>query len=168
MMEVRRSEYEDINDILNIIDEGKSYFKSKGIDQWQKGYPNRDVILHDIETKTSYVLVDSDKIIGTMRFAIEEDPDYGYIEGKWLSRDKYGVIHRIAVSNAQKGRGYASILIRHSLELCKQYGAHSLRIDTHEKNLSMQRLIHKNGFQECGIVYIQKTEKRIAYEYVIE
>lgn len=167
-MEVRRSEYKDVDDIMNIINEGKNYFKSKGIDQWQKGYPNHDLILDDIVHHTSYVLVDNDKIIGTMRFAIEEDPDYGYIEGNWLNHDKYGVIHRIAVSDAQKGNGYANILVNYAKETCKLYGAHSLRIDTHEKNVSMQRLIHKNGFIECGVVYIQKTEKRIAYEYLIQ
>ena len=44
----------------------------------------------------------------------------------------------------------------------------SLRVDTHEENLSMQRLVAKNQFQYCGIVYMADGGKRFAYEYVFE
>lgn len=39
-----------------------------------------------------------------------------------------------------------------------------MRIDTHENNKVMQHLIKKNGFQECGIIYVEDGSPRIAYE----
>lgn len=163
-MEVVKTTKNDVFYINKIFDEAKSYLKSKNVDQWQNGYPNSDTVLEDIETNTSYVLKDNNQVIGTMRFLIDTDPDYINIEGKWLSDGKYGVIHRIAVSDASKGKGYAKVLLDHAIALCKEYGVHSIRIDTHEHNYSMQNFLNKHGFIKCGIVYIRKTEKRIAFE----
>ena len=47
---------------------------------------------------------------------------------------------------------------------------HSLRIDTHEYNFPMQKMLSKNGFVKCGIIYLNgimdNVNKRFAYEYV--
>ena len=166
-MIVRKTCDEDVKSIVNIVDQAKAYLKSKNVDQWQDGYPNADTFYEDIKTDTSYVLVDGEQVVGTMRFAVEIDPDYVSIDGKWLTDGKYGVIHRIAVLEACKGKGYARILVDKSIALCKEYGANSLRIDTHEENTSMRRFLSKNGFKECGIVYIRGKDKRIAYELVL-
>ena len=163
-MEVVKTKREDVERINHIFDQAKAYLKSKGIDQWQNGYPNALTVIEDIKTDTSYVLKDNHEVIGTMRFLIDTDPDYVDIDGKWLSDAEYGVIHRIAISDEFKGKGYAYVLLEHSIALCKQYGVHSLRIDTHEMNKSMRSFLKKHGFVECGIVYIRKTDRRIAYE----
>ncbi|WP_455539180.1 hypothetical protein [Terrisporobacter sp.] len=41
---------------------------------------------------------------------------------------------------------------------------HSIKIDTHEKNISMQNLLKKNNFEYCGIVYLEDGGKRVAFE----
>ena len=46
----------------------------------------------------------------------------------------------------------------------KELNYDSIRVDTHKDNKSMLRFIEKNGFQKCGIVYIRKTDERIAFE----
>ena len=163
-MKVIKTVYEDVKSIDEIFDQAKAYLKSKGIDQWQNGYPNAETVLEDIQTDTSYVLKENGKVIGTMRFLIDTDPDYVDIDGEWLSNQEYGVIHRIAISDAYKGQSCANILLEHAKVLCKESGVHSIRIDTHEQNLSMQRFLKKHGFKECGIVYIRKTDRRIAFE----
>lgn len=162
-MIVRKTNIKDVNKICEIIDQAKHYLKNQGIDQWQNGYPNKETILEDITTQTSYVLED-ENVVGTMRFLIEDDPDYAYIEGQWKTNETYGVIHRIAIEESCKGKGYAKKLIQSAIEMCKKENVHSLRIDTHLDNQSMRRFLKKNNFEECGIVYIRNTDKRIAYE----
>ena len=83
-MEVVKTKSEDIVEIDKIFDQAKAYLKSKGIDQWQNGYPNAQTVLEDIKTDTSYVLKDNNQVIGTMRFLIDVDVDYIDIDGKWL------------------------------------------------------------------------------------
>ena len=39
-----------------------------------------------------------------------------------------------------------------------------LRIDTHENNKVMQHLILKNGFEKCGIIYVDDGSPRVAFE----
>ncbi len=42
-----------------------------------------------------------------------------------------------------------------------------LRIDTHEDNVVMQKMLEKNGFEKCGIIYVYEDHyPRLAYEKV--
>ena len=126
-------------------------------DQWGSAYPPEDMIRRDIENGKCYVNLDGDSIRAVFYFAVEEDPTYGYIDGAWLNSRPYGVIHRIAVG--ENGRGAAAECIAYAFERCG-----NLRIDTHEKNLPMQRCLGKNGFVRCGIIYLENGDPRIAYQ----
>ncbi|MCD7839298.1 MAG: GNAT family N-acetyltransferase [Erysipelotrichaceae bacterium] len=122
----------------------------------------------DISKKCSYVL-DNKNIIGAMYFAIEDDENYATIKGQWLTNNQpYAVIHRIVVDNNYKGHGLASELLNYAIEECLKLGIHSIRIDTHHDNLSMQRFLKKNGFILCGDIKLQSGDPRIAFEKIIE
>ena len=43
-MEFRKSAIKDIDEIMKIINEAKLYFKENNINQWQDGYPDKEVI----------------------------------------------------------------------------------------------------------------------------
>ena len=57
-MNFRKSTFDDIDRILKIIEKAKAELKKMGLDQWQKGYPNREVIESDVKKGISYVLED--------------------------------------------------------------------------------------------------------------
>lgn len=167
-MEFRRTVEADISSIMNIIKQAQAYFKENGIDQWQNGYPNEEVIKNDISYEHSYVLLNDDKIVGTAAISFDGEKTYDDIyEGQWLSNGTFAVIHRIAVDNEYKGLGLSSIIIKNVEELCFSRGVTSIKVDTHIENLSMQRLLRKNGFQYCGIIYLEDKNKRVAFEKVI-
>ena len=46
--------------------------------------------------------------------------------------------------------------------------ADNIRIDTHAQNTTMQRQLEKNGFAECGIVYMADGAERIAFQKVLD
>lgn len=165
-MRIRKSTENDVHDMMKLISQAQHYFKENNIDQWQNGYPNEDVILQDIKLQSSYVLED-EKIIGTMFFSFDNDPNYSSIEGHWLWDGGYGVIHRIVIEKDLKGKSLANELIYYACGLCKEKQVHSLRIDTHEDNASMRKLLKKNGFVECGIIYIDGILPRVAYEKMV-
>ena len=102
-------------------------------------------------------VIENGDIRAVFYFAVEEDPTYGYIDGAWMNDSPYGVIHRIAVG--QSGRGAAAECFQFAYERCG-----NLRIDTHEKNIPMQRCLAKNGFRRCGIIYLEDGDPRIAYQ----
>ena len=164
---IRKAKLKDLDDIERLIDQAKHYLKKQNVDQWQDGYPNRETVLRDIHQGCSYIL-EQDSVIGTMYFNIGDEADYLQIDGNWICEGRYGVIHRIVIDEAYKGKGYAKKLLEHALCICEKEMAVSLRIDTHADNLSMRRFLEKNGFEECGIIYIHGISSRIAYEYTLK
>lgn len=165
----RQSVESDIPGIMDIIHQAQAYFKEQGIDQWQNGYPNREVILNDIKNHYGYVLLNDDRIVGTVSVSFDGEKTYESIyHGNWISHQEYAVIHRLAVDSNFKGTGLSSIMLKHIEEMCLQKGVHSIKLDTHKDNHSMQKLVKKNGFQYCGIIYLQDQSERIAFEKILE
>lgn len=167
-MDFRKALESDAPGIMEIIRQAQEYFREKGIDQWQNGYPNLKTIRNDISKGNSYVLVKDQAIVGTLALIFDGEKTYDRIyEGKWLSSGSYAVIHRIAVDAQYKGLGLASEMIKKVEQMCLQRNVHSIKVDTHEENRSMQRLLQKNGFQYCGIIYLEDRSKRLAFEKIL-
>ena len=112
-MHFRRSRNEDIEQILAIIEDARQFLASQQIDQWQGPYPDRTRIEEDIRLDISYVLEDSE-VVGTAVLSFEPEECYRHIVGgAWLTEgENYGVIHRIAVQSAVRGKGYARRLLQ--------------------------------------------------------
>ncbi len=167
-MEFRKTVKTDINDVMNIIRQAQVYFKELGINQWQNDYPNVEIINNDIDNENSYVLLKDNNIVATAVISFEEEKTYDSIyEGQWISNKEYAVIHRIAVNNNYKGLGISSKIIRNVEQLCLKKGVYSIKVDTHEENLSMQKMLKKNQFQYCGVIYLEDGSKRIAFEKIL-
>ena len=111
-----------------------------------------------MERGVGYVAEDNGEVVAVFMFSLDSDPTYKEIyDGAWLSDEPYGVIHRIAV--AEQGRGIIDYCINECFSIRP-----NLRIDTHEKNIPMQRCLRKNGFVRCGIIYLEDGDPRIAYQ----
>lgn len=164
---IRHSQIDEIPQMMKLIKQAQMYFKNNAIDQWQDGYPNEKQLLEDIHKNQSYVYVEN-SVIATMYFAIENDISYDYIEGSWLtSNSTYAVIHRIVVDTNFKGQGLAKKLLDYAIRQCLSHDVYSIRIDTHKDNLSMQSFLIKNGFQYCGVIYLESGASRIAFEKLL-
>lgn len=163
-MIIRHANKTDLIDIMVIIENAKIYMKENKINQWSENYPNEDVFLADLKENRLYVADIDGKVIGMAVLVLDGDEDYKNIDGKWLIDGKYGVIHRIAVNPDYKSQNVAKNLLDFFENKLKELNYDSIRVDTHKDNKSMLRFIEKNGFQKCGIVYIRKTDERIAFE----
>ena len=165
-MVFRKTIIEDIFSVLEIICQAQKYLKQKNINQWQNGYPNEQSLLEDIQKEYSYVMEKDGVVIGTMAIVFDGEPTYENIyEGNWKTEGvSYVTLHRVAVHNDWKGQGIAKAMIEEVIELCKKYKIESIRIDTHRENLSMQNMMKKNGFDYCGIIYLEDGAERLAFE----
>ena len=177
-MQFRLTRAADIDRIMDILADGRRALASLGIDQWQGGYPHRDAIERDMACGCSYVVVDEGgSVVATAMVGFAGERDYDLIDrGSWLTESRsgepcYGVVHRVAVSAACKGRGAAPLLLENAERLTRERGCESVRIDTHPGNLPMRRLLEKRGYAECGTIYIahagEATPDRIAYEKLV-
>jgi GNAT superfamily N-acetyltransferase len=169
-MKIRLSTSDDIPNIMTIIEDAKEYLASQKIDQWQKGYPNTEQVENDVKNSESYVVVnDENKVIATAMFTINKEPTYKVIDGNWRvdERQIYGVIHRMAIKKEFRKFGLASFMFHEFHLQLLEKNIQSLKIDTHEKNIGMQSLIKKLGYQYCGVIFTAYGDKRLAFEKVI-
>ena len=166
----RKTKYSEIPAVMKLINQAKSYMKEQGIDQWQNGYPNEGEIAMDIAKGYSYVMEENGKIIGTMAVLFDGEPTYDKIyEGSWKTDEKdYVAIHRVAVDSECKGKGIAGAMIDEVVNMCREKGVRSIKNDTHKDNLSMQRMQAKNGFEYCGVIYLEDGAERIAFEKIVD
>lgn len=158
----------DIAEIMPIFYQAQEYLKQKGINQWQNNYPNIDVVKNDIKNNNCYVLIDSVKVIATVSISFNPEVTYGSIyEGKWINNEEYAVIHRIAIDNNYKGTGLSSLILEKIEKLCFAKNVHSIKTDTHRDNVAMQKMLKKNGFEYCGIIYLLDGNERFAFEKIL-
>lgn len=165
-MNFRKATKEDIESILEIISHAKEYMKKNGLTQWNENYPNREIIVKDIENEIGYVLIKDFLIRGYLVIDFAEDEIYKNINGAWKSSNKYVSIHRCALHKDLRGKGYGNSLFKFAEDLALKKEIYSLRIDTAPNNLIMKHLFEKNGFEYCGVVYIDG--EKIAYEKVLK
>lgn len=165
---IRAAVPEDLDTILGLIAMAVEYMKGQGIRQWSDGYPNAEVLMADIRRGESYVCHIGGQIVGTAALSLGEEPTYRQIfNGGWLTSGPYGVIHRIAVDDSHKGQGVAASFVDYIEKMCISRGIYSVRVDTHEDNVSMQRMLKKHGFTYCGVIYLASGDARVAFEKVL-
>ena len=170
---IKRSTKNDIDRIMIILGEARQKMGQLGIDQWQYGYPSRDIIKDDVSIGRSYAIREEEngEIYGTFFVEDRGEPTYDKIyDGEWLTGDdaKYIAVHRVAVCNEKRGSGLANSIFAFAEERCREAGVGSIRIDTHRGNIPMRKFLDKNGFVQCGIIYLGTGEERIAYEKLIK
>ena len=93
-MRFQRATQKHLDAIMNITNEAKAQLKRMEIDQWQKGYPSREVWEEDLKQGRAYIALDesTDAVMGAFSFFTSQDPSYKQIDGAWLTGDsiEYG------------------------------------------------------------------------------
>ena len=165
----RKAEAKDVPAIVAIIDDGVRSLRDNGVNQWQDGYPNEEVIRADIDKGISYVVEDGGKVVATAAISFEPEPTYAKIDGAWVNDEPYAVVHRSAVSLSSRGKGYGKAIFDGAESLCRQRGVKNIRVDTHRDNMSMQALINSKDFTFCGIIEISSESDKLrnAYQKVL-
>ena len=160
-MNIRKAMDIDFDRIMEIYKNAQLFMIESGNpNQWGTLYPSPELIREDILAGISYVIEEETKEIhGVFVMTNGPDPTYQKIEkGAWLNREPYVVIHRIASDRRVKG------VVTRAVDYCKRY-SNNIRIDTHFDNRVMQKQIERNGFVECGMIYVDDGSARIAYQW---
>ena len=171
MLKIRKTAESDLIALMPIFDEARSTIAALGIDQWQNGYPNREVMLSDIDKEQSYCVLSDGEIIGTFALIEDGEPTYDEIfDGEWLTgncKEHYFAIHRVAISVKSRGMGISTAIIDYCADKACKAKKSSLRIDTHIGNIVMRKMLEKHGFIHCGTIYLENGDERVAYERII-
>ena len=155
---------DDIDAIMEMFGDAREYLKNHGVDQWQDGYPETEVIENDIAASRGYVIETCHRPVAYAALCFGEEPTYREIDGAWPDDLPYAALHRMVVSKEHKGMSLAGKMIARFETICSENGITRLRGDTHRDNRSMRRTLEKNGFTECGIILLANGDPRTAYK----
>ena len=156
---IRKSKPEDLPRLMEIFAHARSFMVSTGNpDQWAEDYPGRELLLKDIGSSDSYVVMVGSAVVATFVLRAGDDPTYRVIyDGEWPDDGPYATIHRIASDGSRKG--ILHLVMKFALERFP-----SIRIDTHRDNLPMQKVITGSGFRYCGVITVEDGTERLAYQ----
>jgi len=162
---IRQATTDDINAILSIVRDAQLSLRELGIDQWQDGYPSRDVILEDIAKGVGRVLCnDNNEVEGYAAIVLGGEEAYNQIPAEqWNTPTEYVVVHRLCVAQHARRSGVAIELMKYAAECARRAGMSAFRIDTHRGNTRMLSMLEKLGFRYVGIIYYTSGE-RLAYD----
>lgn len=165
-MEFRTALPDDLDAIMAIVADAKESLRERGIDQWQRGYPNAEIIGMDIARGVGRLCCVDGKAAAYGALIFDGEPAYRAIShGAWLSNGPYAVIHRLCTSAGFVRRGLATEFVRSSFADIAAAGYPSLRMDTHPQNEYMKSMLAGLGFVYCGDVVIES--RRMAYEKLL-
>ena len=159
---IRPSREADIPAIMAMLDHSRSLMRTDGnLTQWT-GYPTQEDIQNDITAGVSYIIEGESASVPQGTFALVPgiEPTYGVIaHGRWIDNNTpYSTLHRLA--RTEGAQGVAATAFAFAKEHCDH-----LRVDTHKDNGAMMHLLRKEGFVECGEVYMDDGSGRQAFEW---
>lgn len=164
----RRGEIADLDRVMELVSDAQAWFAKLGIDQWQDGYPTRELISSDILGEINYIVECNGVIASTAVISFDGEPTYAKIKGKgWINENRYAVVHRIAVADEFRRKGIAREILYYVEELCAERGVTDIRIDTHRDNRAMRSLLKKMGYMHCGRITLTSGAYREAYQKVL-
>lgn len=172
-MNIKRVELVEIDQAMEIIDDAKELLKKSSSQQWQNGYPNREMLLNDINNHNLFGAYIDGELAGICALVKGVDENYDKIYDGEFKTPPSGldlVIHRIAVKKEFYGFHLGNALVNFACDYAKQCGCISLKIDTHIKNKPMQALAKKNDFTYSGIILIKRENvepERLLFEKTI-
>ena len=165
-MTIRSAAAADLPQLTALFADARRFMAAGGNPrQWTNGYPGPEDLAADIRAGKSFVCEEGGAILASFFFdhGPAPEPSYARIDGAWLRQGPYGVIHRVAVAEAARGRGVAGVCFA----WCFARSGGDLRADTHADNRPMQRALVKNGFSRRGVITLARGGARWAYEKTV-
>lgn len=161
----RKATEADIDSIAQIMAAASARLGAAGIDQWQRGYPNRSSVEKDVRDGVGMVLCEGTTILTYGAVIFTGEPAYDELTGgEWLTAAEYACIHRLCTNEIFVGMGFSKHFML-AAEAMASERVGSIRIDTHPDNRIMQSLISSLGYTYCGDVVIES--RRLAYEKIL-
>lgn len=113
-------------------------------------YPTADLLMHYIKDGIVFLLQNAEnEYCGCIVCDYEEPEEYRGLN--WTS-GKAIVIHLLAISPRQYGKGYGSALVEHIFRFAKEQGCISVKLDTGGQNKPARHLYEKKlGFRVVAV-----------------
>ena len=153
-LEVRKATIEDMEAVLAFYKQMIDEMQGTDFDVLWKydEHPTNASLREATEQGQMYIGIAEDGNIACA-MVVNHDQAPGYEEVPWKIQapvSNVGVIHSVATLPAYHGRGFATALMKGVIEMTRNEGLRSLRLDTFVDNDRSQGLYTKLGFDSLG------------------
>ena len=150
-MEILPIGLEEWKSVKQFYSEITSNLRKKGINQWDRYYPNRFVIKEDLKQGNLFAMSEGKLLVGAIVLDTQESKKYkelqwGDVCGKPL------VIHRLAVLPTYQGKGYGKMLLQFAEAFAGNNGYSSIRLDVYSGNSGALAMYERRGYKEVGAI----------------
>ncbi|MGM0845368.1 MAG: GNAT family N-acetyltransferase [Bacillota bacterium] len=146
---IRKGNREDVKDIMKMVKKTVDIMKSEDIDQWTDEYPLEGDFTKDAENESLYVAVDGEnRVSGSITIDRMEPEEYSTSD--WRREVPACLFHRLVVDPDVRGKGIASLLLKHVEKVAKSNQINYIRTDTYSLNEKAQSLFKKHGYKQTG------------------
>ena len=156
----RKATPDDVLKIWSILQHAIVRRKDDGSQQWQDGYPNKTIIEQDITKGIGYVLTENNTILGYAAIIFNDEPAYEHLNGTWLTNGDFVVVHRVAISEDNLGKGLAQKILLYTEVIARENNIYSIKVDTNFDNIAMLRIFEKLGYTYCGEVMLRDGARK--------
>lgn len=137
------------------------------------GFPSEAMVAEAIENKQLYIGKEDGKIMAA--YIMNHYCDAAYDTVKWqidAAKEQISVMHALRVLPQYSGKGYATRLVEHAIEIAKQKKQKAIRLDCLEVKPVPQKMYRAFGFRDIDIVEIYykdigEPRKFILFEKVL-
>jgi GNAT superfamily N-acetyltransferase len=163
---IRKANYTDIKEIMNIIRDTVVEMHSDGNTQWDENYPQENDFLKDIQKGDLYVCERDGNLAGLV--CINKIQPLEYKGLPWSKEETAIIVHRMAVSQSYRRRGIGTELMAFAEEFAVQNNVQYLKTDTYSINTKMNAMFVKCGYKWVGEMSFRSKEKPFyCYEKVL-
>ena len=148
-MQLRNAYTDDIPAIMSILDDGRRAQRRMGFRQWDDDYPSPETSRDDIMYGYGVLLCDA-RIPVAYAALVPDDEGYSDVIKRFNLRGRYAVIHRMAVSDAYRGKGNATLFFRMLENRAALSDIDIIRVDTGAQNRVMLHLMRRLGYSCVG------------------
>lgn len=152
-MIIEKAKIEDLEDIAGIYARCTEEMNKRGINQWNENYPNKKIVLNDIENGELYILKCKNEFLGVVAINESDPPFYSNI--KWSNREgKHLTIHRLAVNPANQKRGFGTKLMNFVYEFALDNQYSSIRFDANTSNTELIKFYEGLGYTKVDVILL--------------
>lgn len=166
---MRIATFNDLDKIYKIIEKAKDSLKNDGVDQWQKGSPDRGLLARQISRNRAYVYEKDDQVIAYAYLSEDYEPTYASVRNMMKGENSI-TVHTFCIDSDFGKQGIATKFFNEIIDFARDENRDAIEIDTHEDNFRMRGLIEKMGFSYMGIIYVNDNGipmPRVAYELIL-
>lgn len=152
-MTVKKCDLSDLKRVANFYDNVMLYLiNNVNYPKWTYGvYPCENSVKQAILQNEQYLTENNGEVVGA--FILNNNPQGSYYKGNWqknLNEGEYLVIHTLATLPNFYNKGVAKHMVEYCLNLAKNNGYKSVRLDIVPQNIPAKKLYEKLGFTFAG------------------